>query len=252
MATKLIDLELLAYYDSKLRKQIADTYATKEYVDEELSKITSFEFKLVDELPETGSKSYIYLVPKNPEQDKNVRDEYIWVNDAWEMIGNTKVDLSEYQKIADADKAYADKITVEQESEKTSITLLSKDSTVLGSAEILAALASRIPDPNNPDDQGELGRSGLMTAADKAKLDASISLSDADGKFVTDISSKDENTKIIIRQTVNGVTFDRIELHDAKSANLEMQAIHGLMSAADKTKLDDLGLAENSDIDALF
>lgn len=52
--------------------------------------------EVVTELPETGEANVIYLVPKQDEDENNVFDEYIWINDDWELIGTTDVDLSNY------------------------------------------------------------------------------------------------------------------------------------------------------------
>lgn len=53
------------------------------------------EISVVDALPTTGEAGKIYLVP-NKGEDKNVKDEYLWVNGKWELIGTTKIDLSAY------------------------------------------------------------------------------------------------------------------------------------------------------------
>ena len=49
-------------------------------------------FVPVDKLPETGEKSKIYLVPA----DNGTFDEYYWINDKWELLGNVALDLSDY------------------------------------------------------------------------------------------------------------------------------------------------------------
>lgn len=54
------------------------------------------EINVVDTLPTTGEAGKIYLVPNAKSADKNVKDEYIWVNNAWELIGSTQIDLSAY------------------------------------------------------------------------------------------------------------------------------------------------------------
>ena len=48
----------------------------------------------MDKLPETGEKDKIYLVPA----EDGTFDEYYWVVDQnkWEMLGNVKLDLSDY------------------------------------------------------------------------------------------------------------------------------------------------------------
>ena len=60
-----------------------------------VADITSFEFQVVAALPSTGEKGIIYLV-SHTHGDGDTYDEYIWVNEAFEKIGNTDIDLSGY------------------------------------------------------------------------------------------------------------------------------------------------------------
>lgn len=69
--------------------------ATKKYVDDAIGDITQFEFQVVSELPTTGTKGVIYLVA-HAHGDNDIYDEYIWVTNKFEKIGNTDVDLSNY------------------------------------------------------------------------------------------------------------------------------------------------------------
>lgn len=64
-------------------------------ITEALADITGIEFEVVQTLPETGVKGTIYLVANNG-TSPNIYDEYIWVNNAYEKIGTTAVDLSGY------------------------------------------------------------------------------------------------------------------------------------------------------------
>lgn len=85
--------------------------ANKKYVDDSIGKLTGIEFQIVESLPTTGKKGVIYLVAHNNEEgnpahnpsDKDIYDEYIWVTDKFEKIGNTDIDLSAYAKSADVD-----------------------------------------------------------------------------------------------------------------------------------------------------
>lgn len=85
--------------------------ANKKYVDDSIGKLTGIEFQIVESLPTTGKKGVIYLVAHNNEDgnpahnpsDKDIYDEYIWVTDKFEKIGNTDIDLSAYAKSADVD-----------------------------------------------------------------------------------------------------------------------------------------------------
>ena len=63
-----------------------DTYSKSEVNDLIAAKVN---MTVVQELPLTGNATTIYLVPKTSSSAGNVYDEYIWVNNAWELIGNT-------------------------------------------------------------------------------------------------------------------------------------------------------------------
>lgn len=53
--------------------------------------------ELVEELPtENINPKAIYLVPKTTSETSNVYDEYVYINDDWEKIGDTQIDLSDY------------------------------------------------------------------------------------------------------------------------------------------------------------
>lgn len=52
-------------------------------------------------------ENVIYLVPKNPAQTNNVKDEYMLIDGELEKIGDTAIDLSEYAKTADVTSAIA-------------------------------------------------------------------------------------------------------------------------------------------------
>ena len=72
------------------------------------------QFTVVQELPTTNiSTSTIYLVPSAHSVAENIYDEYIYVNNDWEHIGSTSIDLTDYvtktffnQNVGDATKNY--------------------------------------------------------------------------------------------------------------------------------------------------
>lgn len=69
--------------------------ATKKYVDDAIGNITEFDFQIVTELPTTGVKGVIYLIAHDHGTGDGY-DEYIWVTDKFEKIGNTDMNLSGY------------------------------------------------------------------------------------------------------------------------------------------------------------
>ena len=75
----------------------------------DVSAIPKFAIEVVAELPtENISKTTVYLV-NHGHGDRDIYDEWIYVNSTWEKIGNTDVDLTAYLKSADAAKTYLTK-----------------------------------------------------------------------------------------------------------------------------------------------
>lgn len=73
-----------------------NTY-TKTEVNDLINGITSMNVAVVQTLPTSGiSATTIYLVPKSTIQTNNAYDEYLYVNNKWEKIGDTTIDLSNY------------------------------------------------------------------------------------------------------------------------------------------------------------
>lgn len=69
-------------------------------IAEAIGGITELEYIVVSSLPSTGKKGVVYLVP-HQHGTRDIYDEYIWVNNAFEKIGSTDVDLSGYLKDTD-------------------------------------------------------------------------------------------------------------------------------------------------------
>ena len=78
--------------------------ATKTYVTGQISSaiagVTQFDYQVVTELPATGVKGTIYLIA-NSGKNPNIYDEYLYVNNNWELFGTTELDLSGYVKTSD-------------------------------------------------------------------------------------------------------------------------------------------------------
>lgn len=61
-----------------------------------IGNIDTIQLEVVEELPQVGESNTIYLVPKQDASQADAKDEYIWVNNTWEKIGSTDIDLSNY------------------------------------------------------------------------------------------------------------------------------------------------------------
>lgn len=65
-----------------------------------IAGITGITYEVVQSLPQTGQAGVIYLI-SNGGSSSNVYDEYIWVNNGYEKIGTTDVDLTDYMTFDD-------------------------------------------------------------------------------------------------------------------------------------------------------
>ena len=68
--------------------------ATMSDITSAIGGLTGFHFEIVQTLPATGDASAIYLVLKSSGISGNVYTEYAYINDAWEQLGDTSIELS--------------------------------------------------------------------------------------------------------------------------------------------------------------
>jgi hypothetical protein len=71
-----------------------------------------FNVLVVQELPATGEAHTLYFVPSADPQTQNVYDEYLYANNAWEQVGSTAVDLSNYYTKSQTDTLLANKAEI--------------------------------------------------------------------------------------------------------------------------------------------
>lgn len=90
-----------------------------------ISATPGIKLTVVETLPtEDIDTDTIYLVPKEDTETDNIYDEYIYVNNAWEKIGTTEIDLTNYftkQEVNDLLNDKADAIIVEAKGENISL-----------------------------------------------------------------------------------------------------------------------------------
>lgn len=179
-------------------------YYTKTEVDDLIEAINEFNVVVANSLPASGDERTIYLIPKNPPGESgNVRNEYMWINNAWELIGDTAVDLTNYYTKTETD------------------TLLDeKQDTLTAGTNIQIAQDGTISATDTTYDPATQSTAGLMSAADKAKLDGIEA--GAEANVQSDWNQTDTTADDYIKNKPTNAT----------------QSADGFMSSADKTKLD--------------
>ena len=56
--------------------------------------VRAAKLEVVTELPKIGKKNQIYLVPNKSSVSGDAYDEYIWINNTWEFLGNKRLELT--------------------------------------------------------------------------------------------------------------------------------------------------------------
>lgn len=92
----------LQYYDTKIKEYITQK------VGNAVGNITSFRFKVVTELPQTGEVGVVYLKALAEQESSNLYEEFIWVDDSYEFIGTNEIDLSNYYTKEETNKLIED------------------------------------------------------------------------------------------------------------------------------------------------
>ena len=202
--------------------------ATKKYVDDAIGGIIEMEYEVVNELPSTGVKGTIYLVPHN-HGVSDIYDEYLWITDKYEKIGNTDIDLSGYIPVVTGANNKVPKFNSDGKLTSTGY-------------ELNKTVPSNAVFTDTTYEDATQSVHGLMSASDKTKLDG-ITISNyipiVTGetgevpKFKADGTL--ESTGFTLAKSVpsNAVFTDT-------TYNNATTSVAGLMSASDKTKIDNL------------
>lgn len=85
-------------------------YYKKGEVDSLLAALHSISMQVVETLPDSDQKeNVIYLVPAKGPNGENAKDEYIWVEGKWELIGTTRIAITQVHKAEKNDYAKDDR-----------------------------------------------------------------------------------------------------------------------------------------------
>lgn len=166
--------------------------ATKKYVDDAIGGITGVEFRVVEALPTTGEAGVIYLMA-HTHGTQDIYDEYIWVTDKFEKIGNTDIDLSGYvttqalsdeiKKLLLAQVDVAASETIKSISETNGIVAVEKQAIAIEQSQVnglTEALAGKQAHNENLDNFNALAGTGLVKkTADGYEVDNSAYITGA-------------------------------------------------------------------------
>lgn len=104
---------LQGYIDYITLARSANVY-TKTEINDLIGNLSSLNIEVVTALPTANiSSSTIYLVARENGDVQNVYEEYIYVNNKWEMIGTTEIDTSSFDEVhVGSDTPTADSVEI--------------------------------------------------------------------------------------------------------------------------------------------
>lgn len=98
----------------ELNETVISLESKVDSISNQLSDLNSVA-SVVTELPtEDIKENKIYLVKNSEDESGNLYNEYLYINNSWELVGTyaTKIDLSEYITTEEVESTYAAKDTV--------------------------------------------------------------------------------------------------------------------------------------------
>ena len=93
--TQAMSANTVGTYTDQAKTAIQTMLGIDTAIADAVGEITSFDFQVVTALPSTGTKGVIYLVAHSHGSNDGY-DEYIWINNAFEKLGHTDIDLTGY------------------------------------------------------------------------------------------------------------------------------------------------------------
>ncbi len=210
-------------------------------INNAISAIPKFAISVVSELPTSGiSTTTIYLLSSGSETN-NVYTEYIYVGGKWEKLGEQKLDLSGYALKTDVAAKMPTSATASNNSGEIELLFSNAAGQYLFSVSIEPATTTA---------------PGLMSAADKKKLDGiaaganAYTLPQATGTVLGGVKVHDTaltqsagtptsyaGRSYYVQKLSNGLLAVNVPWANTTYGNATTSAA-GLMSAADKQKLD--------------
>lgn len=85
----------------------------QQLLDTVKNNIAILNIKLVESVDEVVNENTLYLIPNDDEDDENIYNEYMLINNNVELVGGSKIDLSNYYTKEDVNKLLPDVLAVQ-------------------------------------------------------------------------------------------------------------------------------------------
>ena len=199
-------------------------------------------YEPVQELPTKDIKKHIYLIKNNKEGEQDTYDEYIYIGDVdgeydstkWEKLGDfvPTFDLKEYAKKKDAVNSISirDIVTSTDTPDNFELGLyyINGDGEEKHVTIPVVTVGGVFQHPSGAF-RPYTGHNGLMTSADKAKLN---DIEDGATKTIVDDSLNASSTNPVQNKIISEA------LNKKANTDVATTSVNGLMSSDDKAKID--------------
>lgn len=213
VTSQLVDYAKKTEIPTKLSQLANDkTFKTETEIQTMINNSAKLKKEVVTSLPSTGKEDIIYLL-KNKNDNNNFYTEYLWIGGKWEIIGDTKVDLTDYAKKSEI---------------KTKLSEMVEDSTHRVVTDTEKTTWNNKVDKIN----GKSLSSNDFTDTAKGKVDAIPS----NPKYTDTVTTINDKTGAISKADIVALGIPSKDT----TYGLASQSSNGLMSAADKKRLDNI------------
>lgn len=190
------------------------TFKTEDEIRKLINDSKKLKKEVVTSLPSTGKEDIIYLL-KNKNDNNNFYTEYLWIGGKWEIIGDTKVDLTDYAKKSEI---------------KTKLSEMTSDSTHR------TVTDTEKKTWNNKVDK--VTGKGLSTNDYTDVAKTKVDNIPANPKYTDTVTTINGKTGAITKADIVALGIPGQDTNT--TYGLASQSSNGLMSAADKKRLDNI------------
>jgi myosin heavy subunit len=212
---QLVDYAKKTEIPTKLSQLANDkTFKTEDEIRKLINDSKKLKKEVVTSLPSSGKEDIIYLL-KNKNDNNNFYTEYLWIGSKWEIIGDTKIDLTDYAKTSDLKTKLSEMV-----SDSSHRTVTDTEKTAWNNK--VDAVTGKGLSTND------------YTDIAKSKVDAIPS----SPKYTDTVTSINGKTGAISKADIVALGIPSKDTNT--TYGLASQSSNGLMSAADKKRLDNI------------
>ena len=175
---------------------LANVYVKNGVLYAKATEVPVLQYEVVDTLPSIGESGKIYLLKLSSEKEGNKYVEYLWINDSWEELGPSELDLSEYAKTSAVDAKLANYYLSSKIDELLNVKL---DSSKFNASDIISTLGTNSVNRSASDSNGN-----IITETYATKIEVNSKLENSSSAIINTLGNNAVNYATKAYQDENG------------------------------------------------